>query len=253
MDDQLSSTSEYTQGTMSSDLSDFLAGPAREDCLQALRQHLLWTYPKDKPYSIDDQKKLLSCLNTIKISIQKQQSKKSILLRVATSLAENISRDFTFDRDDVGSINARDRAMFNNYLWIKSRLHKTDKLLVWAATEHLIDSDQIVAPIRPFGWYVASETSDKPKVVGFGILGGDFGRHSTKSLSAAPEDSLEAIAFRDTSSNTLFESRSELERFGKISARVFGDGFTSANWSTFFEGLVLIREDKPVALLRRND
>ena len=253
MDDQLSATGEFHQKKMSLELTGFLSGQQSKNCRNALQTHVLWKYDQQHPYSIDDKKHLLSCLDAIRTKLPCNATMQQAIV---ASLARSINRDFEFVNDPHGMTNARDHSMFLNFQWLMSRMKPGRKVIVWAATVHLAKSPDPNAVEKPawhsFGWTVAHEMKIHPVTIGFSAFSGTFGRHKPKPLPNAPSDSLEARAFGRASSDVVYANKTSLKRAGKIAARVYGSAFQTAKWANVIDGLVIFHDDEPVTLIEQN-
>ncbi len=188
MDDQLSATGEFQQGQLAPELTGYLAGEQATDCNNILEKHIFWKYDQQHPYSVDDKKRILGCLQAIQ---SKLPASAKMQRAMTASLVRFISRDFEFDNDWTGGSSARDHSMFLNFQWLMSRLKPENKVIVWAATVHLARSHGVNSvthqPWTSFGWQVAHEMKIKPVTIGFSALSGTYGRHKPQhSQTPAP-------------------------------------------------------------------
>lgn len=68
-------------------------------------------------------------------------------------------------------------------------------------------------------------------------------------MPPAPDDSLEALALRVRSDDVAFLDAKALRAAGRCAARGIADDIERLEWSQRIDGLLVLREDRPVTLL----
>jgi erythromycin esterase-like protein len=255
LDDQLG-RGTYAQQQMSADLAAFLDGEDRTQCLTDLRKHMLWQYTADAPYGPADNARIRSCLDKIEINLSTPGMSGHVYER---AMVDNLKRFFTRDFSaefhptadlETQSFNDRDRSMSMNFAWLMSRLPARSKVIVWTATVHAAKSLSGV-PGRekfvPLGSYIRREFKDESFALGISAVSGSYamGRQPARTLSAAPANSVEGLAFADDQSDSRYFNRAQIRELGSRPARLLGSDFRTANWSDVFDGLVVLREEHP--------
>ncbi len=70
-------------------------------------------------------------------------------------------------------------------------------------------------------------------------------RQPVRTLSVAPEASLEAQAFANGSSDPRYFNSTQLRKLGPIAARPTSADFKTAEWDEVLDGIVVFREERP--------
>lgn len=254
LDDQLN-RGTYAQREMANDLAQYLAGEAKEGCLSGLQRHALWQYSNDSPYSPNDKARLISCLDQIEGAASNVHTDNATYdSAMAASLKRLISRDFPEPSAagadaDVQDWNGRDRSMYQNFEWLKARMPARSKIIVWTATVHAAkDLSEVPGESRvSMGSFIYREFGSKVFAVGSSEYSGSyaFGSRPVQQLTVAPDNSLEAKAFRENGSTTRYFDSKELRKFGLVAGRPLGIDFKLAKWNEVFDGLVVFREEHP--------
>ncbi len=256
MDDQTgTSTAHYAPDGLARDLLAVLPAPARATCAAALAVREAHSLDPSRPYAATDKKQVQDCLQSVDAQWLVRNSPADQPLRATTaSFARFVARDLTESEPWSLGYNERDRSMSLNLQWQLSRLRKGSKAIVWAATTHLqrppAEDEREAMKIVPMGWHIAQETDSRPTIIAISSLGGTTGRHKVAPLSAAPVDALEALALHDRSENTAFLDAAALRAAGRSPSRMIAGAFERSDWSHRVDGLLVIREDHPVTLLR---
>lgn len=252
MDDQLSAGADLSAKTLPIDLSSRLNEPRASDCRTRLARHLDWRYTDAQPYTREDQKNLLGCLSDI-VSARHQGDawETTEVPAMADSLARSISRDFRLENDGAGQFNARDDSMASNYAFIAAQLKRSDKVIVWAATNHLAKTLKNVAGsegLHSFGEHVLERARMHPFVVATSSLSGSVGRRKPQPLSDAPANSIEARAFDHVEGDVAYVDSRLLKRAGRTYSRMLGVDFQNGDWSAVVDAVIVFRQDTPVTL-----
>lgn len=241
LDDQASgATSDHARATLPGLVAAWSPAGSASECEQAVARNLHWRYDEagqrfDEPERIRLQRCARAAADALAARAGQGTGTPERIM------AENLASFFDRQR---GSPGARDRneAMYRNLLWHRGRMPRGSKLIVWTATVHAARRQGELRE-KPLGARLAERWGDRLAVIGFSAFAG---RSSTagmpsRPLPEAPPGSLEALATRaDTS--LAFLDRSALRRIGSAPSRLFG-GFTSADWSTRFDGVVVVREE----------
>jgi erythromycin esterase-like protein len=64
-------------------------------------------------------------------------------------------------------------------------------------------------------------------------------------LAPAPGNSLEHLVLDRDTVDAKYVGRRELKQFGALPARPIGADVKEADWSSVFDGLVVLREERP--------
>ncbi len=126
--------------------------------------------------------------------------------QVCTSLAAQLANQFkqrsSRSRGGPEATNARDAQMADNLIWLADQHYKDRKVIVWAATFHLIRNAPKLKALKarvdyantvPMGHRVAKHFGNSCYTLGFTAYEGEIGQpwNTPSRLSAAPPDTLE--------------------------------------------------------------
>ena len=136
----------------------------------------------------------------------------------------------------------RDEAMYRNVLWHIERMPAASKVIIWTATVHA-SRKQGRLPHQPLGARLAAQWGRDLASVGFTAFAGwsSMAGQPRKPLPEASPGSLEAVA-TEAGAPWVFLNAAALRRIGHAPSRLLGS-FTEADWSTYFDGVVVIREE----------
>jgi erythromycin esterase len=160
------------------------------------------------------------------------------------------------------AINLRDRQMGENLLWLAQRAFPTKKIIVWAATSHILRRRYSMAgkrdPMIPMGEWLDKAMGSEVYVLGFTAKQGRWGTvqmsESTELAAAAPnslEDLLSAAGFEFAwlgFQNLLAEGVWLRE---PLSCRVLRYLPTTTDWTHFMDGVFFIKETFPSAKVEK--
>jgi erythromycin esterase-like protein len=264
LDDQLGAGT-WASHEMSTDLVQPLQGEERSRCAAILQRHMLWQYTDEAPYSPADKEKIVGCLTEIQTQLASAKQKTKSIDQSAVmldSLQRNLAREFTendFTKKDQALkwFNDRDRSMFLNFKWLRSRLPAKSKIIVWAATVHTAKDLSGIQGFEgrvPLGSYIHEELKDKAFSLGFSAYSGEyaFTHQPVKQLGDAPPSSIEAQVFAHTDADTAYLSREQLRRYNSIEGRPLDITPTAARWDQVIDGLVLFRQEHAPTWIKRN-
>jgi erythromycin esterase-like protein len=238
LDDQVSVTSDYARATLPGLVAASSLQGASE-CEQAVARHLDWRYDAGTPFDEPEQIRLQRCVREAAdaLAVRAEGSRRTPERAMLENLANYIDRQ----RGAPGSLD-RDEVMYRNALWHIERMPAASKVIIWTATVHA-SRTQGRLPQQPLGAWLAAEWGPGLASVGFTAFAGwsSMAGQPRKPLPEAPPGSLEA---RATEGNApwVFLNASALRRIGHAPSRLLGS-FTEADWSAYFDGVVVIREE----------
>jgi erythromycin esterase-like protein len=170
------------------------------------------------------------------------------------------SRDKTaLDR----AINLRDRQMADNFIWLAKRAYPTRKIIVWAATSHIIRHRNffmnLTDPMIPMGDWIDKAMGPEVYALGFTAYKGRWGTvgmpMSTELVPAAP-NSLEDLFFSAGFEYALVDFRN-LAADGAwlrepLSCGLFRLKPMIADWTRVLDGMFFIKEMFPSTRIEEN-
>jgi erythromycin esterase-like protein len=239
LDDQVSVTSDYARATLPGLVAASSPAQSASACEQAVARHLYWRYDADTPFDEPEQLRLQRCV---------REAADAVAVRAADNrgtperaMLENLANYVDRQRRSPAALD-RDEAMVRNALWHIERMPAESKVIIWTATVHA-SRTQGRLPQQPLGARLAARFGPGLASVGFTAFTGwssMAGRPRTP-LPEAPPGSLEARA-TEGGVPWVFLDASALRRIGRVPSRLLGS-FTEADWSTYFDGVVVIREE----------
>ena len=255
LDDQLGAGT-YAQREMPADLAAYISNESeRATCLATLQRHMLWQYSVEAPYGPGDRTRILSCVEKIEPGIKRlaDVATRDAGLAMLQNLRRTLARDFGQGAgvDEATRIfNDRDRSMFDNFEWWVSRVPAPAKVIVWTATNHAAKSLRGIPGLErsiSLGSYIQSAYGTDAFALGFSALSGSYamGRRPARALSPAPGNALEHLVLDRDTVDAKYVGRRELKQFGALPARPIGADVKEADWSSVFDGLVVLREERP--------
>ena len=251
LDDRIS-RGTYAQREMASDLVQHLQTHERSRCLATLQKYMLWQYTDAAPYSPSENASIAACLDQM-VATDEDNAMIDSLKRF---FARNLVEEFTKSADPNAGWNGRDRSMYLNFQWLRSRLPRDSKVIVWCATVHAakdLSGAKGLESRVPLGSYISHDLKDLAFVLGFSAYSGSyaFTGQPVRQLAAAPDTSLEGRSFANRDSDTVYLSREQLQTLGLVEARPLGTTFTTARWDDVLDGLVVFREERAPEYLPR--
>ena len=252
LDDQIG-RGTYAQRSMSADLVRPLEGDEKTACLATLRKHTEWQYTADAPYSVNDRSRILDCLNQIRSKLPPSDTTD---LAMTDSVARWLARDFPVDAGaaiDAQQFSARDASMFHNFQFLMARLPARSKVVVWTATVHSArDLGRVPGRevSRSLGSLIAREYGNRLFSLGMSAYSGTFARtgQPPATLPDPPATSLEATALGRAHEDLRYLTQDDLSRLGAVPSRLMGTAFVVAPWDRIFDGVVVIRDERPPSL-----
>jgi len=190
--------------------------------------------------------------------------------QLASSAAAQAEAHFVPSKpgNDNALTNGRDVQMAKNLVWLAREAYPKRKIIVWAASFHLMRNPSAVRPIKglPADAYrdVVSMGHDVWKALGketytlaFIAAEGEAGRPGGKpwKLNSAPPDSLESLLVQAGHANVIVDFR-RLDNSGrwlsqKLISRPLGYGDMEADWTNVFDGVVFTRTMFPSTMTKR--
>ena len=207
-------------------------------CEETVARHLFWRYDDDKPFDDPEKVRLQQCVRGAAAARARADGDRGT---PEQAMLESFAGYADRQRGDPAAPD-RDAAMYHNALWHIGRLPAGSKVIVWTATVHAARKQGALEQ-QPLGARLAAQWGQRLAVVGFTAFAGrsSMAGQPSKPLPEAPPGSLEA---RATEGNVpwTFLNASSLRDIGLASSRLLGR-FTEADWSEYFDGVVVIREE----------
>lgn len=238
-------TQLYSQYDLPAALTGRLKAERKTECANELSRFTQGLYDDQIPYDEGARNRLSSCLAEIE-RLDESPDPRNIEIQ-----ARNLRRFIDFPSDSRRSgFNARDVAMFDNFVWFKERLPENTKIIVWCATIHAA-KEGATSDIVPMGQKMHELLGDDAAAIGFsartGAQGGISGTPS--ALVDAPAGSLEA---KSAGPGVRYLDREKLDSLGAVPARAFNYfKFQTADWGRKLDGLVLMERESPPNYLRK--
>ncbi len=212
-----------------------------QGCAEIVERHLYWRYNASKPFDESEQQNLYNCTQSAAdgIVLSKRVARApSPEQRMLASLA-----GFAGRQRGTKAAPERDHAMYINYAWYVARRPKARKVIIWTAAVHATRRQGLL-PDRPLGAWLAERYGNRFAAIGFTAFAGMSSRAGgpPQPLEKAPTGSLEARFAQAGGDEWTFLSSSKLRMIGKVPARLF-DKFTEADWSAYFDGVMLVRQE----------
>lgn len=219
LDDQVSVTSHYARRK--------LPEMTPPECKATVKRNLEWSYDDAQPFNALEKQRLQQC------AAMAAESKDVLLQNFKTYVERQVTAPNARSRDEV---------MRDNLLWYVTQLPHGSKVIVWTATVHAARKQGQLTN-KPLGEYLVATSGRRVVSIGFTALTGESsmaGRPATV-LQELPATSLEARAIMGNAA-WIFLDRERLQQFGHAPSRLLGKTVT-ANWSEYFDGVVVIREE----------
>jgi erythromycin esterase-like protein len=223
-------------------LSSVLAGERRADCEKVIGRQDNWGYDDAHPFDDAALRQLRGCMRDIHDRLQAMGRH---ALPELGAMADSYSAYLGFAEGDAGG--KRDRAMYRNFTWLRTRWPKGTRIIVWCATVHAAKS---LPRSRPFGSYVHAAFGPHAATIGFSALGGSYGNvggHGPPhAIGAAAAGSLEARAFAGAGAHAAlrFVGAAQLRAMGAVPARAIDYARPETlDWSQVVDGVIVLRRE----------
>ncbi len=238
LDDQVSVTSEFARAALPGLVAAWSAPRDRSACEEAVARHLYWRYDEATPFDDREKTGLQRCVRAAATAAARAEG-----LRGTPRQAMLESFAGYVDRQRApNAAPDRDEAMARNARWHLDRLPRDARVIVWTATVHAARTRGGLRH-EPLGARVAATMDGPVAAIGFTAYAGQssMAGQPSRALPPAPPGALEA---RSTAEDVpwAFLDASALHRIGPAPSRLLGS-FTEADWSTYFDGVVVIREE----------
>ena len=238
LDDQVSVTSDYARATLPGLVAASSPPQVASECEKAVARHLYWRYDAEKPFDEPEKIRLQQCAREAANAFMRTEGNRGTPRQ---AMLESFAGYVDRQRDDKAPRD-RDEAMYRNALWYIGRMPAASKVIIWTATVHAVRK-QGGLPQQPLGARFAAQWKGGVAAVGFTAYAGrsSMAGQPSKPLPEAPPGSLEARA-TDGNVQWTFLNASALRSIGIAPSRLLGS-FTTADWSAYFDGVVVIREE----------
>ncbi len=248
IDAQFGANQPFSQKKLPKRLSSYLGERKQKECEAELYQYLNWQYDKENPYDDATQERISSCVSVIKDRIHQHTSSDSEYI-IDKFMVDNFNQYQQFSKGDY--FNLRDKVMADNIDWHLSKLPKNSKVIVWCATIH---AAKTLSPLSidkiPVGLHLKESLKDQMASIGFSALSGSFGRSKSKikNIKQTPME-LKALS-KSTNEISYFDAKA-LDDLGEIEAQAIQyNSIKLANWSKILDGIIILRHEKPIELVK---
>jgi erythromycin esterase-like protein len=241
LDPQLgSATSGYEKAALADDLVQGVSEPRRSTCAEVISRRTNGRYDTEHPDDVAERDRLVECFREA-ADAAPPDSVISVLARATQAILANPSAGGP-------GWEARERQMADLFRWHQRQLPGTSRAIVWTANVHAArHSESVSGPVRPLGDELQAEYGDRLASIAFTALGGAYGRRDSTPIAARPE-SLEARALVGGVQPLRYLPRAALAEIGVVDALVLRyDKPRSADWSLLFDGVLVLREEKPLS------
>lgn len=238
LDDQVSVTSDYARATLPGLVAASSRPQNAAECEEAVARHLFWRYDAGQPFDEPEKIRLQQCVREAADALIRAQGNRGT---PEQAMLESFAGYVDRQRSTPAPLD-RDEGMHRNALWHIGRMPAGSKVIIWTSTVHAARTKGGL-PQQPLGARLAAQWEGGLAAVGFTAYAGwsSMAGQPSRPLPEAPPRSLEA---RATEGNVpwAFLNASALRSIGHAPSRLFGS-FTAADWSTYFDGVVVIREE----------
>jgi erythromycin esterase-like protein len=243
IDDQVSITSAYARANLPALTAGLLDRRSARKCRAMVERNLTWSYDATHPFDSAEQERLRVCARAAALATLRPaglgplRGEQAMSINLASYVDRQIAPDSARDRDEV---------MFRNTQWYLARMPTGTKTIIWTATVHGA-KQQGERKAAPLGTLLTASLGAEVGVVGFTAREGQSSMAGSpaKALGLAPTDSLERRALHPGEDLVYLDS-SALAALGVVESRLLGK-FSHADWSTRFDGVVVIAEEIPAS------
>ena len=240
----------YANDAMPVELTNYLEGDRRRECRETLRRRIYWDYPNG-PYSDSDRTQILQCTAEISRALDASGGPDTVTRADQRSMIRNIeafTRADALDRPEF--IAARDKAMYDNFGWLVSRLPKGSKVIVWSATAHIAKNgaaDPAYTCADNFGSYVHRDYGARAFALGFSAASGEYryARKNNRPLAAPPSPSLEQSAVKSADDATAYLNPARLKALARLPGAAFSHAFEDNDWAASLDGVIVFGREYP--------
>ena len=239
LDDQVSATSDYARAALPDLVAASVPGHRARECREAVERNLFWSYDVAQPFDQAEKERLQQCAGLAADALAAKTEPDAEVRQQL--MAENLAN--LYDRQlDPASARDRDEMMSRNLRWYRKHIPAKTKIIVWTATVHAA-RQQGERGTKPLGTWLSDEWGDRMAVIGFSAFAGQSSMAGmpAKQIVEAPAGSLEALATA-TDKAWVYLDAAALRALGAVPSRLLGR-FASADWSRYFDGVLVIREE----------
>ncbi len=244
LDAQLpAATSGFEKDGLVHDLLQGLQPSRRSACADSLARHTNWRYDDEHPFDTAERDRLIACLRDA-VSTTPSPSARRAMAQAA--LAALMNQGAGVDP------NWRERHMAELFRWHQRQSPRPPRVVIWTANVHAARTlEPLERPLRPFAADLAAEYGDQLATIAFTSLSGTYGRGVATPIPQPAPESLEVQSIARGDEPLRYLGRLALARLGVIEASLFSYGKADrADWSQLFDGVVVLREEKPQTLVR---
>jgi erythromycin esterase-like protein len=236
----------YTGTRLAAELAAVLDASRRGPCEAEIQRHNRHGYDDAHPFDDAARARLRACIDEIRAAAG-AAGEEAAVARMADAYGRYLDMAMSGDGD------VRERAMFDLLMWHRARWPPGTKILVWCATVHGAKALHGVAPsMRPMGADVHARFGRRAAVIGFTALSGAFGPGGANPplrLRDLPPEALEPTML-DGAADVRYLDAKRLAKLGVAAARPINyRAVHAADWSKILDGLVVLREERPLAPL----
>ncbi|HVT33709.1 MAG TPA: erythromycin esterase family protein [Rhodanobacteraceae bacterium] len=244
-------TYRYAQQRMPDELAAYLDDARKASCRDEIDRLTNWRYDDTTSFYDDATRaRIRSCASEIGRAAKRRKNDPNAAAVVA--MARNLTASVDLEGPDAAA--RRDKAMYENLAWYLAKDDTRIKTVVWCATVHAAKASPFSLPDRkPMGAYVHDVFGDRSAAIGFSAISGGYGRpgQSQNALTTALDDSLEASSFKGFKGDFRYLDRKALDDAGEVRARALDYARSdSANWSRYVDGIVVMRNETPLHVMK---
>jgi len=235
-----SATSGYEQRELAHDLSRELDEARRSACDDVISRRTNWGYDDQHPNDSAEAGNLARCFGEA-ADAARPDSVLSVLARATQAL-------LTSPPDSRGW-DTRERQLAGVFRWHQRHAARTSKAIVWTANVHALRHPAAAGgSVRPVGDDLQAEYGDRLASIAFSALGGAYGRGAAKPVPTDGPASLEARALAGGTRPLRYLSKAALVELAEVEASPLDyEKAVRADWSLLFDGMVVLREEKPLS------
>ena len=238
-----SATSGYERAGLVSDLTRALPEAHRTSCTDILSRKANYTYDAAHPDDAAEQDRVNACFS--EAAKARPESPLTVLADAALQL-------LLHPATSGAGWESRERQMTRLFDWHQRAAPGRARAIVWTANVHAARSAAAVAgSLRPFGDDVHAAYGERAAAIAVTALGGAFGARTVAQFPAADPSSLESRALSSSALPLRYLPKSALVELGVVSGSLLDYAKPRrADWSTLFDGVIVLREEKAMSLDR---
>ena len=245
LDPQLGqATSGYMKAKLPAELVQALKEPRRTECQEVISRRTNARFDAEHPDDEAARNTIVECFREAVGTGTLDPDLSALASATLTLLTNPPGRGRGWE--------TRERQMAQLFRWYRERTPGVSKVIVWTANVHATRSAEVVGvTVRPFGDELHAELGDKLAAIAFTALGGEYGRSRIDPIPPAPPSSLETQALAGGDDAMHYVPKAALAKLGYVDASILNyDATTLAEWSLLFDGVFVLREEKPLTIDR---